>query len=97
MNSIFRKSLMTFGVTIAVVLLGSFVHANAPTEENIARTGKQISGLIEGGGGRVEDTPMTAQEAMQVLAELGRPGMELTDEQRARLAAANETLYGARK
>lgn len=90
------QSLRVQGLVLALFLFTGAVQATAPTEENIAKTGKQISGLIEGGGGHVEDTPMTAQEAMQVLAELGRPGMELTDEQRTRLAAANETLYGAR-
>ena len=63
---------------------------------DIAKTGREIAGLIGGGGGSAPEGPMTAGEAMAVLAELGRPGMELTEEQAARLQAANDTLYGAR-
>lgn len=67
-----------------------------PTAQNIAATGMAIAGLVDGGArGDVEATPMSAAEALQVLAELGRPGLELSPEQRARLQSAQETLYGA--
>jgi OmpA-OmpF porin, OOP family len=72
--------------------------AAAPTEENIRATGQAIAGLVGGGAGSraVDETPtLTAQEALQVIAELGRPGMSLSDAQRAQLEAAQRTLYGA--
>ena len=87
-------------IVLSVVLMAgmpvSASAATAPTLENIGAKGKSTAGLIEGGTSRGdEELTMTPAEAMQVLAELGRPGMQLSKEQRARLVAAQRTLYGA--
>lgn len=82
---------------LALLLAFSEPMAAEPDEAEVERTGKEIAGLVDGGGrAPVEAGAMDPATAMQVLAELGRPGQELDAEQQARLQAAKDTLYGAK-
>ena len=67
------------------------------SEDEVRRTGEALAGLV-GGSGRpaAEAGAMDAATALQVVAELGRPGMALDEQQRARLQAAQDTLYGSK-
>ncbi len=82
---------------LALLLACGGPMAAEPDEADIERTGKETAGLIDGGGrAPAEAGAMDPATAMQVLAELGRPGQELDAEQQARLQAAKDTLYGAK-
>ncbi len=67
------------------------------SEDEVRRTGEALAGLV-GGGDRParEAGAMDPATALQVIAELGRPGLALDEAQRARLQAAQDTLYGSK-